>query len=75
MKVKELIKMLSEQDQEAMVVISGYDGGVNELRVVSAAVVELNVNESWYYGKHELDDRVFPGDIIPETHARAVFLN
>lgn len=71
MKVKELIKMLSEQDQESMVVISGYEGGVNELENVNSVVVELNVNNSWYYGKHERDDRVFAEEIIPETHARA----
>ena len=75
MKVKELIKMLSEQDQESIVVISGYEGGVHEPKSLNKHVVELNVNTSWYYGEHEIDDRVFAGEIIPETHAHAVFLN
>ena len=75
MKVKELIKMLSEQDQEAMVVINGYQGGVYEPKSLTKEVVELNVNDSWYYGAHEIGNCAFTGDIIPETHARAVFLN
>lgn len=75
MKVKELIEMLSEQDQESIVVISGYEVGVRESKSLTKRVVELNVNTSWHYGEHEIDDRVFAGDIIPETHAHAVFLN
>ena len=76
MKVKELIKMLSEQDQESMIVISGYRRcGVEEFQCVNDVVVETDVNTPWWHGRHEIDCNVSNGDIIPETRARAVFLN
>lgn len=78
MKVKELIEELSKLSQDAMVVVSGYEGGVNEMHIVSSKIVQLNVNTSWYYGNHEIEyeiDSDIPfGVAIPETHAFAVHL-
>ncbi len=54
MKVKELIETLSQLDPELMVVIRGYEGGVDEVDKYELCDVELNVNTEWYYGKHEI---------------------
>jgi hypothetical protein len=54
MKVKELIETLSQLDPELMVVRSGYEGGVNEIKKYKLCDIELNVNDEWYYGKHEV---------------------
>jgi hypothetical protein len=53
MKVKELIETLSQLDPELMVVIAGYEGGVDEVDKYELCDVELNINTEWYYGKHE----------------------
>ena len=54
MKVKELIELLSQLDPELMVVVAGYEGGVNEIKKYKLCDIELNVNTDWYYGKHEV---------------------
>lgn len=54
MKVKELIEVLSQLDPELMVVVHGYEGGVNEVDRCDVYDIELNVNTEWYYGKHEI---------------------
>jgi hypothetical protein len=54
MKVKELIEALSQLDPELMVVIKGYEGGVDEVSRYELCNIELNVNDEWYYGKHEI---------------------
>ena len=53
MKVKELIETLSQMDPELMVLIAGYEGGVDEVDKYELCDVELNINTDWYYGKHE----------------------
>ena len=54
MKVKELIEALSQLDPELLVVVHGYEGGVNEVDRCDVYDIELNVNTEWYYGKHEV---------------------
>jgi hypothetical protein len=54
MKVKELIETLSQLDPELMVVVAGYEGGVDEMDKYELCDVELNVNDEWYYGKHDI---------------------
>jgi len=54
MRVKELIEVLSQLDPELMVVVHGYEGGVNEVDRCRECDIELNVNTAWYYGKHEI---------------------
>lgn len=53
MKIKDLIKKLREFDQELPVVISGYEGGVNDVSIIKETKIDLNVNSQWYYGDHE----------------------
>ena len=55
MKVKELIQILAELDPEAIVVVSGYEGGVDDVDYVVEHSVALNVNQQSYLGKHEID--------------------
>jgi hypothetical protein len=53
MKVKELIESLQKQDQDARVVIRGYEGGVNDVDGCEVVTIAVNANTAWYYGKHE----------------------
>lgn len=53
MNVKELIQKLEQYDQEAMVVVRGYESGVDEAEYVSEEKIKLNYFNEWYYGKHE----------------------
>ena len=57
MKVKDLIAQLQTYDPDLMVVVSGYEGGVEEAGHTSEHTIALNVNESWYYGPHEMIDK------------------
>jgi hypothetical protein len=64
MTVGELIAKLQEFDQDMMVVVDGYEGGVDELRHVQTASIALGYNvEGWYYGDHEM---VTDGYLTPE---------
>lgn len=54
MKVSELIEQLRQRDPDAMIVIRGYEGGVNEAYKLIDCKVGLNYNDEWYYGKHEV---------------------
>ena len=54
MKVKKLIELLSQMNHELLVVVAGYEGGVDEIDKFEMCDIELNVNTEWYYGKHEI---------------------
>ena len=54
MKVHELIEQLQQLDQNAMVVISGYEGGVGEVWGSHSVTIFLNANDEWFYGEHEI---------------------
>ena len=54
--VKELIEKLQSLPQDAIVVVSGYEGGVNEVGDATECNLELNVHTDWYYGAHEITD-------------------
>lgn len=56
MTVKELIEILQRlPNQDIRVVVSGYEGGCNDLTVdnITLIKIRLNANTAWYYGKHE----------------------
>lgn len=64
MNVKQLIEKLQDLPQDSIVVVRGYEGGVDEITEISVSKVALNINSEWYYGKHELicgdyDEKVF----------------
>ncbi|MEY3827558.1 MAG: hypothetical protein RLZZ148_2378 [Cyanobacteriota bacterium] len=68
MTIKELIKILSQYDPETRVVVSGYEGGYNDLLEVEPLSIKLNVNTKWYYGAHDTaDERSEPIPNVPFT--------
>jgi hypothetical protein len=72
MNVKELIEKLQEFDPEMMVVHSGYEGGMAEVKDATEVLLALNVNTEWYYGEHDsVDDTT---DWPEHKHAQAVEL-
>jgi hypothetical protein len=54
MKIKDLIKELQKHDPEMQVIRNGYEGGVDFVAHVACYEVALDVNEEWWYGKHEI---------------------
>ena len=68
MRVRELIESLSKiEDQEVRVMVNGYEGGVNDMVIGNGIedntpaiqYVALDVNDEWYYGKHERVDNMY----------------
>ena len=56
MTVKQLIEKLSIiEDQEAWVMVRGYEGGYDDVENLNTKPIDmvLDVNDEWYYGKHE----------------------
>ena len=53
MKIKELIEKLKKYDQELIVSINGYEGGVKDKIYLKIKTVSLNCNDAWYLGEHE----------------------
>jgi hypothetical protein len=71
MKVRELVEMLKDLDQEAMVAVSGYEGGYSEASSVEGVTLVLNANTEHYYGPHEIDsDTLYRGEQL-KAHERA----
>ena len=57
MTVKQLIEILSSiEDQNTRVLVKGYEGGVEDISDNIPAIenIALDVNEEWYYGRHEI---------------------
>ena len=52
----ELIEMMSEYPEDTMVVIQGYEGGLEDITEVEKIKLKLNYNTSWYYGPHKADN-------------------
>ena len=61
MTIKQLIEELSKiEDQDLRVMTSGYEGGFNDLEIITNPIhMALDVNEEWYYGKHEPVDNLY----------------
>ena len=62
MTVAELIKSLKNLPPDRMVVIRGFEGGVEEVTELEEARIALDVNDEWSYGSHELLDPRDRGD-------------
>ena len=65
MRVIDLLTLLSQMPVEADVVVKGYEGGVDDVINVKLVKIKKDVNNEWYYGRHEIDE---DGD------AQAVFI-
>lgn len=53
MTVSQLIEALKSYPQDLRVVVSGYEGGYNDVDNFQNVNIVLNYNTAWYYGKHE----------------------
>ena len=55
MTVEQLIEALRTYPPDLRVVVDGYEGGCDDLEHESLLLrdLRLNVNERWYYGRHE----------------------
>jgi hypothetical protein len=53
MNVNQLIKRLQMYPPDLRVVVSGYEGGYNDVGTFENLKIVLDYNKSWYYGKHE----------------------
>jgi hypothetical protein len=62
MTIAELIDELIKYPQDTRVVVSGYEGGVNDIDWVEGTEIYLNYNTVRYYGKHEEVEYARPKD-------------
>lgn len=53
MTVKELIEYLNKYDQNLIVSLNGYEGGITDKISLRETEVHLDINGKWYYGEHE----------------------
>ena len=86
MTVRELIESLSKiEDQDIRVMVKGYEGGVDDIVIgngidnnttVIPAIqyVALDVNEQWYYGRHERVDDIDPSNSREYKIVKAIIL-
>jgi hypothetical protein len=74
MTIQELIDKLSKHDPSLHVYIPGYEGGVNDVRSFEEVEVFLNVNEDWWYGPHEINDRLILKDTSELKTQKGIFL-
>jgi len=61
MTVKQLIHKLSTiKDQDTWVMVKGYERGYDDVEGINIEPIDvaLDVNDQWYYGKHEKVDDV-----------------
>jgi hypothetical protein len=66
MTIKELIEALSKFDSDTPVVVGGYEGGYNDVTIVKAESIQLNVNKQHYYGAHgRTDEQSEPVPSVP----------
>ena len=58
MKVKDLIQELQKLDPETLVVVAGYEGGVDEVKSLTQYKIGLDAYKDWaFFGDHAaLDD-------------------
>jgi hypothetical protein len=57
MTVSELITELKKHDGDLMVVVAGYEDGLDDVRQASPVQLKLNHFTTWYYGAHkEVDE-------------------
>jgi hypothetical protein len=59
MNVNQLIKRLQMYPPDLRVVVSGYEGGYNDVGTFENLKIVLDYNKSWYYGKHEDVDSLY----------------
>jgi hypothetical protein len=53
MTVSQLIEELKNYPQDLPVVVSGYEGGYNDVDAFENIDIVLDYHTAWYYGRHE----------------------
>ncbi len=72
MNVAELIDILKRQDPEALVVVDGYEAGLDDEIRVTAQGIELNAHADEYWnGRHKLANENTPVG----KHVQAVWIH
>lgn len=63
MTTRELIGLLQQHPPEMRVVVSGYEGGVDDVSGMEEVPIKLDQNTAWYFGAHEVcEDDEEPGE-------------
>lgn len=69
MTVAQLIKELENYPQDLPVVVSGYEGGYNDVDTFENINIVLDYHTAWYYGRHEDVGNIYKED--PKKNAVA----
>ena len=78
MTVKQLIEILQQiPDQDTRVMVKGYERGYDDINdiIPEPITIALNVNDKWYYGKHDNIDNIHNKYIDNLTIVKAIILS
>jgi len=53
MTIQQLTTLLSQYPPDTRVVVSGYEGGFNDITIHKVIQLELDANKEWWNGQHE----------------------
>lgn len=71
MTVSQIIEQLKNYPPDLRVVVSGYEGGYNDVDIVQKISIVTDLHTEWYYGKHETADSLY-GQNVEELKKTAV---
>ena len=63
MNVNQLIKRLQMYPPDLRVVVSGYEGGYNDVDTFENLKIVIDYHEEWYYGKHEDAESLYGNNV------------
>jgi hypothetical protein len=64
MTVAQLIESLKNYPSDLPVVVSGYEGGYNDVDSFENIKIVRDFNKAWYYGKHEDVADIYDEELI-----------
>ena len=64
MTVAQLIESLKNYPPDLQVVVSGYEGGYNDVGRFEKIKIIRDYNKEWYYGKHERVEDIYDAELI-----------
>jgi hypothetical protein len=53
MTIKELLQHLAQYPPDTRVVVSGYEGGYNDITTYKTIQIQLDARTEWYMGQHD----------------------
>jgi len=62
MTVSQLIEALKNYPPDLPVVVSGYEGGYNDVDSFENINIVLDYHTAWYYGRHEAVESIYKED-------------